>query len=294
LERGSNILLALFLGFGTVQYFMTIRGPVYYISQILTATLLSCSLWISLMNRPEKRTPVYLGNALLSGIVFSMAVLARPNVIFAFPALVTIQYQNIANIPNIVRKKMLTWLVVFLIPLMCAVSGLGWYNQIRFGSYFDFGYRNMIVVDPLLTADLQTYGQLNSHFMLRNINDNFLRLPYWHEDCGLITPDPRGMSILITSPLLLYLLRSLAKKWWTAGFWTSIGAIILVHLMYFNSGALQFGYRFSLDFLPLAVLLLPTSFKERLPRIAIVLLSVSVAINFIGALWISRLWCVNW
>jgi len=294
IDNKGNVLLAFFLGFGSVQYFIAIRGHVYFISQILTATILCFSLWIALIKVEVGKGWKLLFHAILTGLVFSTALLARPNVIFAAVGLVAIQYQ-IQNKDTIFdARNFILWTGFFLIPIALVVGGLAWYNQIRFGSPFDFGYGNMLVVAPALIRDLSLYGQFHPHFIIRNIQDNFLRLPEWNPGCGVITPNPNGMSIFIVSPLLMYLHRSFRRDLWVVGLWISILLIMLVHLMYFNSGALQFGYRFSLDFMPLIVLLLAVSLKERLTKLVWLLWVMGIAINFIGVLWITRVWCVNW
>jgi hypothetical protein len=76
--------------------------------------------------------------------------------------------------------------------------------------------------------------------------------------------------------------------------WCSVFLILMTHLLYFNSGAIQFGYRFSLDFVPLIVLLLGYTLKEGLEKIGYILISYGFCINVIGAIWIARRWCENW
>ena len=294
LARKYNILLALFLGFGTVQFFMGTRGSVYYISQVLSATLLSASLWIALSYRKFQNKWKTILHALLTGIVFSMILLARPNIGFAVIAIVLIQYQKMAHEKPFPIKKLFTWSTLFFIPITLIVAGLAWYNQIRFGSYIDFGYRYMLVVDPVLLYDLKTYGQLHPHFIFRNIYDNFLRIPYWDKTCKVIAPNPHGMSIFIVSPLFIFLYRAAKRNIWVIGIWVSTTLILITHLLYFNSGALQYGYRFSLDFTPLLILLLAISFHKKMNRIALSFLSIGIVVNFIGVLWIARIWCENW
>ncbi|HEY5728612.1 MAG TPA: hypothetical protein VIS72_01080 [Anaerolineales bacterium] len=292
LSRRDNLLLALFLGFGTVQYFMSIRGPVYYISQILTASLLSTVVWVGLLKYEHKKTGFH---GLITGMIFGLALLARPNVVFASLALFAFQYQKYLDDKEVAPlQKSIRWAIWFSIPVLIAVTGLAWYNNIRFGSVMDFGYKYMDVVDPVLLKDLQEYEQFHPHFILRNIRDNFLRLPEWYQNCGRLAPNPRGMSIFLVSPLIVYLYNSFIKKPWIWGAWLSVVAILTTHLLYFNSGALQFGYRFSLDFMPLIILLLAVSLKERMNKTAFSLLCAGFGVNFVGALWIARAWCENW
>ena len=62
--------------------------------------------------------------------------------------------------------------------------------------------------------------------------------------------------------------------------------IAVVNLMHFSQGWVQFGYRFSNDFVPFALILvaLGASRIGRL-RLFLLLVAVSVAINFWGTTW---------
>ena len=76
--------------------------------------------------------------------------------------------------------------------------------------------------------------------------------------CALLKPDAIGMSMLLTSPAYLLAVPVVATMWrqrLVAGSVLAIVAIALVNLMHFSQGWVQFGYRFSNDFAPFAVIL---------------------------------------
>jgi len=297
----GHAALALFLGFGTAQYSITLRGLVNFTSQILTTTFLALALWLVLQTKRRFRV-----NALLAGSALALALLARPNVVFAWCALAALKFQD----EDFSFKRFIQWSIFSAIPIAAAVLGLFWYNQIRFGSPFDFGYEYMLVAQRL-KDDLAVYGQFHPHFIFENLRDNFLRLPYWDENCRMLAFSPQGTSIFITSPLLLYVIaRSGATKQsprsnketasryalaatWRTGAWLSIGIIALLHALYYNSGAVQVGYRFSLDFMPVIIMLLAFAFKKKIPVPALSLIAFSVFINYFGVLWTLHRWCEN-
>ena len=74
----------------------------------------------------------------------------------------------------------------------------------------------------------------------------------------------------------------------------AIGAVTLVNLMHFSQGWVQFGYRFSLDARPFALIDVAQGAEHvigrwrRGPAVAAGLLVASVAINLWGVAW-SRL-----
>jgi hypothetical protein len=295
----GHAALALFLGFGTAQYSMALRGLVNFTSQILTTTFLALALWVVMSLRRNFQV-----NALLAGSALALAMLARPNVIFVWIALAALQLQFLYDDEKFRIKYFLQWSALSLIPIFAAIAGLFWYNQIRFGSPFDFGYEYMLV-SKVLIHDLKTYGQFHPYFILKNLRDNFLRLPYWDENCHMLTFFPNGTSIFLTSPLLLYSiikkLRSLSANHqspitnyqWISGAWLSVGIIALLHALYYNSGAVQVGYRFSLDFMPVIVMLLAFAFKKKISITALVLIALSIFVNYFGVLWTLHRWCEN-
>jgi hypothetical protein len=115
--------------------------------------------------------------------------------------------------------------------------------------------------------------------------------------CPLAVPRDTGMSVLLTSPAFLLAIPVLRAYGWSrlvSGAVLAIVAISVVNLMHFSQGWVQFGYRFSNDAAPFALLLVALG-AERLARrhawglpLAGALLVVSIAINLWGVLW-SRL-----
>jgi hypothetical protein len=111
-------------------------------------------------------------------------------------------------------------------------------------------------------------------------------------DCPLALPDAIGTSILLTSPA--YLLAPLAWKPLrrlqidraTAGATLAVLAIATVNLMHFSQGWVQFGYRFSNDFVPFALILVALG-ASRLGRLwpVVLLVAASILINFWGTAW---------
>jgi hypothetical protein len=99
--------------------------------------------------------------------------------------------------------------------------------------------------------------------------------------------------VLLTSPAYLLALPAVAalrSSRLVAGAVLAIVLIALVNLMHFSQGWVQFGYRFSNDFVPWAVLLVALGAEitaRRGWRIAVVggLVLASVAINAWGVAW---------
>ena len=111
-------------------------------------------------------------------------------------------------------------------------------------------------------------------------------------DCPLALPRDTGMSLLLTSPLYLFALPALRRYGMNrlvTGSALAILIVTFVNLMHFSQGWVQFGYRFSLDFIPWALILVALGMQRvRAPlwlAIGGVLLAVSIAVNLWGVVW---------
>ena len=107
-------------------------------------------------------------------------------------------------------------------------------------------------------------------------------------------PNPIGMSILLTSPAYLlavpYVIRHRRRRI-VIGSVLAIVAVAFVNLMHFSQGWVQFGYRFSNDAAPFALVLVALGFQRIAVRhrygmlLAMTLIVVSLSVNTWGVLW---------
>ena len=103
------------------------------------------------------------------------------------------------------------------------------------------------------------------------------------------------MSILLTSPAFLLLvptLRHVRRNRLVLGGATAVAAVVVVDLMHFSQGWVQFGYRFSNDAVPFALPLVALGFQRLVdlrPRwampVGIGLVLVSILVNAWGVAW---------
>jgi hypothetical protein len=110
------------------------------------------------------------------------------------------------------------------------------------------------------------------------------------DTCAFVVPRSDGMSLLLVSPawlLAIPALRGWGKGRLVTGAIVSVVAIALVNLMHFSQGWVQFGYRFSNDFAPFALLLVALGMERLggLRAMVVGLIAISVAVNFWGIVW---------
>jgi hypothetical protein len=113
--------------------------------------------------------------------------------------------------------------------------------------------------------------------------------------CPLAVPRDIGMSVLLTSPaylLLLPALRRYGRSRLVTGAALATLVVVVVNLMHFSQGWVQFGYRFSLDAAPFALVLVALGLQSLVDAgrrwampVAIGLVLVSIAVNAWGVAW---------
>jgi hypothetical protein len=278
LRTSDNLWLTLLFGAGTVQWYMATQGTVWYVSQICTATFLLASAWIAV----AKRSP------LLAGAALALAMLARPNVALFYPFLagVGLEWIRAEEDRQNLWRRWLRWCVLAALPVIVSVGLLLGYNYARFQNVLDFGYAHENVASKL-KSDLRDYGQFNVHYIGRNIWSMLLSWPTWDPRTNSVSPDPDGMSLLLVSPALLYLFKVRKKSPLVIGAWVALGLMVILLLLYYNTGWMQFGYRFSLDFMTLVLVLLAVGAGQRIRPMMKALIVLSVLINLWGVYWFN-------
>ncbi len=114
----------------------------------------------------------------------------------------------------------------------------------------------------------------------------------FERDCPMALPLDTGMSVILTSPAFLFALPALrryGRSRAVTGAALAVLIIAVVNLMHFSQGWVQFGYRFSLDFVPWALVLVALGMDRVRSGIgvavAVVLVAMSIAINWWGVVW---------
>lgn len=274
LSYADSYWLAILFGLGSVHWYMAKLGSVWFVSQICTVTFMALSVWLAIgCRRP-----------FLAGLALGAAMWARPHVILIYPLLAGIGYSHYQEVaPKSWRTIFFRWILPSAIPLFMAILGILLYNWLRFDNPLDFGYLTENVAIEL-RRDLTTYGQFDSHFISRNLRALLLAPPEW--DGQRFAPNMWGMSIFITTPALLFLVRARQRLPVVAAAWLSVLLIMIPLITYYNTGWYQFGYRFSLDFMVPVMVLLAFASQEKMPALMKVLIVIGVLVNLWGLRWL--------
>ena len=202
------------------------------------------------------------------------------------------------------RPAQLRRLTLLGAGLVGPVLLLFWYNYARFGSPLETGYILSLPGSAYALATRQ--GGL---FGLAHIPTNFYYMflsgfaAYPNESATAlqfpwIRPPARGMSILLTSPALLYVFAAPLRDRRVRAALPTVILGILGLLAYYFPGGPQYGYRYLLDVMPLLFIVLIAALKRvqdddanppltSVPTLFKWLALISIILGLWGMLWFS-------
>jgi hypothetical protein len=156
-----------------------------------------------------------------------------------------------------------------------------WYNWVRFGGPTEFGHKFLYF--NRVNTDIQQYGLFHPHYIPHNLDVAFFKMPDIHFDPFRLGYDPHGLSLLLTLPILIFLVvpKSRPRLHWP--FWLTVAITALPGLLYQNDGYMQFGFRFSLDYTPYLLLLFAIGGWALKNRWVIAACALGFLVNFWGA-----------
>ena len=260
--------LTVLFGFSTQVLWITTRGGVWHTGQLI-ATILTFAALIELWGGRR---------AWLIGLLAGAAFLTRAPLAFAIPFYALLLMPSPREIP----WRRWTWLAVGIAPSVVFFMA---YNQIRFGSPFESGYGLATLPDWLEAQRL--LGLFALAHLSMNLDYFLFHLPRIVPEFPFFRPDGLGLSVLLTSPGLLYAARADwrdRRAWWLAG---AALFVLIPSLLYYGGGWLQYGYRYFMDSVPLVIALCGSAAAMR-GRIGLgwrVLIVFGVVVMAMGAYW---------
>lgn len=267
-REGENAALALLLGFGTLFFYCAIRGEVWFTAEILGVLLTSLYL----------KDSIGLRHPFRAGVFYSMATLTRTPLFFTGLFFLLECHREQVHF----QFKKLIAFAAGALPLAALAAT---YNGIRFGNPVEFGHR--FLFNNRVNQDIDAYGLFNLHYLPRNLEAAFLKLPIWHWKPFHLSYDADGLSLLLTLPWLIFLLipKRFSRFQWNL--WATAALCAVPGLFYQNTGRMQFGFRFSLDYTPYLILLLALGGWSLKSRWMVGALTLAVVINVWGAVAFS-------
>ena len=274
--RDDLIITALF-AVGSVYYFVAVQGTVWFAAHVV-ATVFIC---LYLLTSFGARRPVS------AGLTLGLAFLSRPStlllgVFFVFQAITAANGRERAS--QKARAELIGNLVKFALPLTLLLGVAMWHNSARFDDPFEFGHRFLQV---RWRSRIETWGLFGTHYLPRNLTVFFLSLPWVLESSPFVRITRHGLAFWITMPNVLWSLFPKKLDATVTALWAAVLPTAICTLLYQNTGWVQFGYRFSLDYLPLLFVLIALG-GRRLGPVFMSCAALAVFINTFGAVTFDR------
>jgi len=254
-SSNDSLFLAFAFCFSSVFLGVALWPWSWYYSQVVATFLLFLGLYEFL----SKKRHWVLG--VISGLLFLTRTPASL-IIVLFVADIYF------NTHTTFRSRLLN-LTKIISPFILAIFLAFLYNQLRFRNIFELGYNFQLIKGSALKA--REYGIFNLIHLPGNLYYFLLSSPTPVFKDGLshvltypyIKANPWGVSIFFTSPYFLYLFLLKYKNRLLKLMWVTALIIALPILLYYGVGYRQFGYRYSLDFLPLLFLILLIGYRRK-------------------------------
>lgn len=224
----------------------------WYFSQVVTCAL----IFAAIAEMAGKR------RALVIGTLFALCLATR-----ATAALGLIWFVGEILLADKSGKEKLRALAACALPCVVVLGLLLLYNYARFDNALEQGYANQIV--PEHAASARSIGIFSVHHVPGNLYRLFLAgpVPITRDDSAFVltypfvAANPWGMNLLITAPCFLLLAGLTYRDATSRVLLLTIFVTALPILFYYGIGYRQFGYRYSLDFLPLLYYLLLRNYR---------------------------------
>jgi hypothetical protein len=248
----DRLWLAVLFGFSTQILWVTTRGGVWHTGHLI-ATILTFACLIELFGRQRPwlvgllAGAAFLSRAPLAFAVPFYAILLQPRIV---DPVVDGARDRVTRADGSIRWR--TWGLVGL-GVLPSIAAFFWYNEVRFGNPLESGYA-LATLPPFLEAQ-RAQGLFSLAHLPMNLDYFLLHLPRPIPQPPFFKPDGLGMSVLITSPGLLFATqadRRQPRTWWLLG---AAIAVLIPTLLYYGGGWLQYGYRYFLDSVPFVMAL---------------------------------------
>jgi len=273
----QNLALTGIFAFGTVYFFTVEQGTVWFAAHVVAVVLAGTFLLFALgAERP-----------ILAGTALGLAFLTRPDIL---PAGILYLLETL-RVSRSGEPKKPAWgavakkLALFAIPIAIALAVTAWHNRACFGTIqFGSGHEHLTVG---WRARIDKWGLFSYHFLPRNLGIFTSSLPFLLKQSPWFQINTHGLALWFTTPLYLCLFWPRKTSPVFRALVLATVPIVIMLLLYQNSGWLQFGYRFSNDYAVFLFAMLAIAGPRFGPPLY-ALAAWGIAVNTFGAVTFDR------
>jgi hypothetical protein len=273
--RRENVILAVLFCFGTVHFFSSIRGQVWFSAQIVGVAI---NIWY-IACATKVRRPFLAGLAVACGMA-TRTPLAFAAIFFALELFRDGDRMRWPGFGFLLRKG-----IPFALPILASGVLLMLMNYFRFDNPFEFGHT--FLADGTRSS-IRDHGLFSPWFARANFGAMLTNPPVLDGQAPFIHITRHGLGLIWTSPFLLAVLWPKVWGAFSRNLAITVAVIAVPLIMYQNTGWAQFSYRFALDFLPFLIALLAVG-GRRFSKAFLVAGAFSILMNVFGAVTFDRM-----
>ncbi|MEO5986525.1 MAG: hypothetical protein ABIW50_06440 [Candidatus Limnocylindria bacterium] len=262
--------LSAVLAVGSVHWWVAGTGTVWLHAQVVAVFFALLALILA----TSRRWP------LLAGVLLGMAAASRLPMGLTLPLYLALYLG--AGLPAAVdgrwqtgRRAAITFVAGLAVPAVAVAA----YNLARFGTPLEFGYA---LIPGVLDEPWYAQGLLAVDYIPRHLHLVFMRGFDYVDLAPWFRPNWNGTSLLLTTPVLLWLIKARGAVPLAGWAWLAVGLGLLPDLLHGAPGFAQFGYRYVLDVLPVMLLMLGWVFRDRISIEARAAILIGIAVNAYG------------
>ena len=252
------------------------------------------------------------GSQVLAGLLLGLAATARLPLVFAAPWFIFVGgggsrlRRTLSTAVGAVPPVAALLLYTYLTTGSVMHPGYDYQYQREANGYSALGYNPkwsvedvryiphnigiMLTALPAIAPDLKP-NSLGFGDPVQLCTDPGVQRSLFNRDCPIAVPIDIGTGIVFSAPALLLALLAFRRRWFarmTLGATAAVLVIATLNLAHFSQGWVQWGYRFSLDYMPFLLPLVSVGAARsdgRIRWVALVLLGLGTGINLWGVAW---------
>ena len=289
---GDRLWLAALFAFGTVTWYCSIRGQVWFSALVIGLTL----HLLAVLCAQGARRPF------LAGLFLGLGVATRTPLLFASIFLpLEALFPNGRPVWLGGRQALRTafgQLLWFCLPMAIVGAGLAWFNWVRWENPLEFGHLYLL---EGTRAPTREHGLFNTVFLNGNLGAALTNMPRLFMNEPYVAVSRHGLGLLASTPALFALFGAAKlrddlavdadllsrRKGLQRNLLLTLLAVAIPGLLYQNDGWQQFAYRFSMDFLPLLLGIFALR-VQRLSPLTKALIVLAIVVQGFGAVTFGR------
>jgi len=233
-----------FLLFGTDLFWCAMYGDVWFIAHVAAAAFTLLALGELLGAKRAWLVAIYAGCAVESRFSLLLAVPVYA-VWLAFDGAPAERIRRVASFAGALVPFAAFWL---------------WYNEARWGQFYDIGYTAWYHQDQVGET---TGSPFRLAYVPNQLYSFFVRFPDVVAHAPFLVPTYNGVALTWTSPALLLALFARVPKRVVLALWAATLLVFLPNVTYYVNGFAQVGMRHALDFEPFLFVLMLLAARDR-------------------------------